>query len=416
MRKVWIIAWNNLYIILQSKQSWLLLIGIPILVIYLVGIGAQGFAQSVTPLIRLDVLDLDDSAASKSMIVALREANPAFLLCPMDQDASDRCALAGEELSPKLVRERLERQVTSALITIPEGFDLALESGGKTTITFQPGVGLVAPEIVFWSLQNAVTRVGGPFVAARLSTQLAAEQGIRTDEEFYAKRLAEAQYSWSLPPVRVKATMAGLNEKMIYGAQLLKNGFKVSAPNIAVMFVMISLLGMAQSLVEERMIGVLRRTGMMPVNRAQLLGGKLLAIFLLGWLQFAVLLTFGEWLGVGLSGAPIATMIVVSAYVLAVTALALTCAALVNTPGQASALTIAIWLVLVPLGGAWWPLLFVPPWMRTLGHLSPVAWCLDALNSLVFFHGTWKDVLIPSITLILFAGVFFAIGLRRLRY
>ena len=61
---------------------------------------------------------------------------------------------------------------------------------------------------------------------------------------------------------------------------------------------------------------------------------------------------------------------------------------------------------------AWWPLILVPPWMRTLGHLSPVAWCLDALNAVIFHQGTWSDVLLPSGVLTLFAGVCFVFGAK----
>ncbi len=324
-------------------------------------------------------------------------------------------SLGGNRLSPEQAREYLAQEDTSAIITIPKGFAAALERGDSTTITFQPGATVVAPEIVFWAVQNKATRMGAALLAAKLSTQLAAANGIEVGSEFYAARLAEAQASWRQNAIQVKAILTAPNEKLIFGAQLLENGFKLSTPSITVMFVMISVLGMAQSLAEERMAGILRRVRMAPVHRAQLLGGKLLAIFLLGWLQFAVLTLFGECLGVGLGNAPLATLVVSSAYVLAVTALALTCAALTNSPSQASALATAVWVVLVPLGGAWWPLLLVPPWMRTLGHLSPVAWCLDALNALVFYSGNWRDVLFPSAMLMLFAAAFFALGVSRLR-
>ena len=390
--------------------------------------GVQGFAQSATPVIRIDVLDRDNSAASKSFVAALAETNDAFVLCPGNlakvaepsQGFSDACQLAGAALSPELAQERLAKEVTSALITIPDGFAAALEKGDpslRTILTFQPGAALAAPEIVFGATQQVATRMGAPIVAARLSTQLANARGVETGPEFYAARLAEAQASWGPPPpIRVNATVTNPNEKLIFGAQLSKNGFKMSAPSIAVMFVMISILGMTASLAEERMAGILRRVGMMPVRKSQLLGGKLLATFLLGWVQFAVLVVFGEWLGVGLGSALLATLVVASAYVLAVTAMALALATLTRSPSQASAIATVAWVVLVPLGGAWWPLILVPPWMRTLGHLSPVAWCLDALNALIFYHGTWADVLLPSSVLVLFAAAFFIFGMRRLDY
>jgi len=417
MRKVWIIAWNDLRITLQGMQAWLLLVGIPVLTIYLVGMGAQGLAQAFQPTIRVDVLDRDNSAASGVFVAALADTNDAFILCPADDDPANACLLAGAALSPELAQERLANEVTSALITIPEGFAAAFETGDKTILTFQPGAALAAPAIAFGAMQNVATRMGGPIVAARLSTQLAQAHGVEANPEFYVARLAEAQASWGPPPpIQVKAALTAPNEKLFFGAQLLNNGFKLSTPSIAVIFVMISILGMTQSLAEERMQGILRRIGMMPVHKAQWLGGKLLATFLLGWFQFAVLVIFGEWFGVGLGSAPVATMAVASAYVLAITAMALALAALARTPNQASAMATVAWVALAPLGGAWWPLVLVPPWMRLLGHLSPVAWCLDALNAIVFYNGTWMDVLLPSSVLLLFAIACFVFGVKRLDY
>ena len=335
-------------------------------------------------------------------------------------------------MSPELAQERLASDVTSAIITISEGFAAAFERGDEAPLVFEAGMALAAPDIAFGAVQNVVTRMGGPIVAARMSTQMAESLGIEAGPEFYAARLAEAEASWgpvlsdvlSLskgpvegpPPIRVVAEVTGPNEKLILGAQLLENGFRLSAPSITVMFVMISILGLTQSLAEERMMGILRRVGMMPVHKAQLLGGKLLATFLLGLFQFAVLLTFGELLGVELGSAAVATMAVASAYVLAVTAMALALAALARTANQASALATLAWVVLVPLGGGWWPLILVPAWMRTLGHLSPVAWCLDGLNALVFYQGTWVDVLQPVGALLLFAVAFFVVGVKKLDY
>jgi ABC-type multidrug transport system permease subunit len=239
---------------------------------------------------------------------------------------------------------------------------------------------------------------------------------VETGPEFYAARRADAEASWQRPPVQIVTELSRPNQGQIMGAQLMDNGFKASTPGIAAMFVMISVLGMAQSLAEERMLGVLQRVGTMPVSKAQLLGGKLLATYVMGVLQFGVLLAFGYWLGVGFGGVPWAVALVAMAYVLAVTALALALATLARSPNHASTLATLAWMVLVPLGGGWWPLTFVPAWMRVVGHFSPVAWCLDALDALIFYHGTFVDVLRPVGVLLLFAVVFFVWGVKNLDY
>jgi len=204
-----------------------------------------------------------------------------------------------------------------------------------------------------------------------------------------------------------------LNDKQVVGVQVLENGFRLSTPSITVMFVMVSILGMTQALAEERMLGILQRLGMMPVSKAQLLGGKLLSVYVMGLFQFAILFAFGELLGVDFGRSPLAVALVAGSYVLAITALALSLAALVRTPQQATGIATLAYTVLAPLGGAWWPLSFVPVWMQTLGHISPIAWCLDAFNALIFHQGTLPDVLESVGVLLLFAVVFFVFGVKK---
>jgi ABC-2 type transport system permease protein len=417
MRNLWVVAWNDLQMTFQNKRSWFYLLAVPALVIYLAGLGAQGVARIVMPSIRIDVLDRDRSAASRALVTALAEANEALILCPADDDPADACGLAGASLSPQLAQERLANEVTFAIITIPEGFAAALEQGREVTLDFQSGAASAASEIAFRALQNATSEMDGPFIAARLSTQLAESLDIETGPEFYAARLAAAVASWGPPPpVQVTTELTQPNEPLIVEAQLLENGFKLSTPSITAMFVMISILGMTQSLAEERWMGILRRLGMMPVSKAQWLGGKLLSTCLLGLVQFAALLAFGRLLGVDFGSAPLATMLLASAYVLAVTAMALALVALTHTANQASAMATIAWAVLVPLGGGWWPLIFAPRGMQKLGHVSPVAWCLDGLNALVFYQGTFADVLQPVAALLVFAGVFLVFGVKQLDY
>jgi ABC-type Na+ efflux pump permease subunit len=417
MRKVWVVARNDLQITLQNKQVWLLLLVLPALVIYLTGLGAQGLAQRVLPSIPVDVLDQDRSPASKALITALAQANTTLLICPSNDEPEDVCGLAGASLSTALARERLANEITFATITIPGGFARALERGDEATLLFQSNAALAAPEIAYRALQNVVTEMGGPFVAARLSVQMAESLGVETGPEFYQARLAEAEAFWGPPPpVQVTTELSQPNERLIVGAQVLENGFKLSVPAITAMFAMISILGMSQSLAEERMMGILRRIGMMPIGRAQWLAGKTLSTCLLGLLQFAVLLAFGQMLGVRFGDAPLAVGLVAIAYVLAVTAMALALAALTHTPYQASAMATFAWTILIPLGGGWWPLAFVPSWMQTLGHLSPVAWYLDAFHALVFYQGTVVDVLLPVAVLLALAVVLFIFGAKKLAF
>jgi ABC-2 type transport system permease protein len=417
MQKVWVVARNDLQMTLRDRKNWLLLAALPVLIIYLAGVGAQEVAQLVPATICVDVLDEDNSAPSQALAAAMADTNTTLLICPARDDTDDACGLGGALLSPSLARQRLLDDTTLATLVIPEGFATALGEGEDVSLVLQTKGASAASEIVFGALESASADVGGPVVAARLSTAMAESLDIEAGPAFYADRRAEAEATWGRTPlVRITAASHRRSEALIMGTQVLENGFKLSTPSIVVMFVMVSILGMTQSLAEERLTGVLPRMGMMPVSKAQWLGGKLLSTYLLGCLQWATLLLFGTLLGVHLARTPLAALIVGSSYVLAVTAMALALGTLAGTPQQATSLATAAYILLAPLGGAWWPLAFVPPWLRTLGHLSPIAWCLDGLNALIFYGGTLGDVLEPTIALLLFATVLFLIGVRGFDY
>jgi ABC-2 type transport system permease protein len=154
----------------------------------------------------------------------------------------------------------------------------------------------------------------------------------------------------------------------------------------------------------------------LPISRAQILGGKLLARFLTGMLEYGIILGFGLVLGVRYGNDPLAIVLLAAAFTLAVTALTLALTSLMRNESQARGIGLFLTLTLTPLGGAWWPLDIVPEFMRTVGHISPVAWVMDGFTSVVFNGGSLGTVLVPLAVLLGMAVVFFAIGVSRFKF
>lgn len=59
------------------------------------------------------------------------------------------------------------------------------------------------------------------------------------------------------------------------------------------------------------------------------------------------------------------------------------------------------------LGGCMWPLSIVPPFMRTLGHLTPHAWAVDAWTALVDDGASFAGI---ALELTVLAATTFALG------
>ena len=90
------------------------------------------------------------------------------------------------------------------------------------------------------------------------------------------------------------------------------------------------------------------------------------------------------------------TVSVVLLFGLAATGAAMVMGSVLQNASQASAMGVFLGLVLAALGGCMVPLEIFPPLMRTIAHLLPHAWALDALTDSITTGAGPGDVL-PSL-------------------
>ncbi|MBE0688501.1 MAG: ABC transporter permease, partial [Anaerolineae bacterium] len=266
-------------------------------------------------------------------------------------------------------------------------------------------------------VQATVQRFGAAIVASQVGTEVAAgAPGLTLDDaeraQFAADIRERAQRILSEQPPVVNAVTGSAQQSADSPST---GGFSQSVPGIASMYVMFAVFPAAVALMTERKQGTLQRMITLPLTRVQLLGGKLLARFLLGMIQYAIVFIFGYFLGVRYGSDPIALGLTMVVFTLCITALTLALSTLLKNENQAGAITLLLTLTLAPLGGAWWPLEIVPEWMRTLGHISPVAWAMDSYSSLINYAGTLADVLPYIGVLAAMAVIFFLFGIVRFR-
>ncbi len=423
MREILVIALNDLRLYLQDRSNLIFLTVMPMIFVFVIGSVFMG-GSGEGPSVRMDVVDEDGSAASAALIDALAGANPQVIVCPAAmasaEEGQNPCALEeGTTLTPELAQDRLVENVTFATLTIPAGYETALQSGEAVELVFRADPTLSAPQIARQAVQGVLTRVGGAAVAARLSTEAAEQLNIVNDnnrQDFYAARLAEAEAAWGPPAPIAIITEAAQPTETETSSSASYSGFGQSATGMAAMYAMINVVGLAATLVQERQDGTLPRLIVMPVTRLQILGGKILRGYGLGLIQFAILLGFGALLGVNFGRDIPAVILITLVYVLTVAAMAIFMATVARTPEQASGFGLLVSMTLAPLGGAWWPLEIVPQFMQVIGHISPIAWCMDAFNTILYDGGGIPEIIVPVLVLLGFAVVFFALGIARFRY
>jgi ABC-2 type transport system permease protein len=419
MRATIDIALNELRILFIDRSIWVNLVVIPIILSVAIGFanGAGSSGSSEGPRLRVDVFDNDDSTVSQQFLEDVRSANPRIVLCPVDNDEDDVCGFGDASFTPELAQQRLEDEVSLALIEIPAGFAESVNAGQPIAIIYRSNEDATAPSYILQAVQAAAQRVGGVQAAITVANDVSADLPFLQFEDD-AERAAfeetvrqEAQTLWASNPIQVEFVQASVETNQTGG-----EGFQQSIPGMASMYVLFAVLPATAAFIRERKMWTLQRLVTMPISRAQILGGKLLARFTLGMIQFAVLFGFGLLLGVRYGGEPVALIVLMIAYTLCVTALALALTTLLKNENQAAGITLFLALTLAPLGGAWWPLDIVPNWMRGIGHLSPVAWVMDGFRSLIFFDGNLGAVIVPILVLLAMTAGFFAFGVARFKF
>lgn len=417
MRKILQIVRNDLRLFFLSRENLISLLFVPVVMTLVVGI-FSGNAASESPEMLVDVIDRDGSPLSAQLLEALREANSSLILCPLDNDTAGRCELDGAgEIGPEQARGRLEERVTEAAIVIPPGFETGVRSFEPVQVTLYTLEDIGVPEAAEQALNAALQRVNGAAAAARTGAALVSQNGLLPDEDSrsaFAKQVYDrASQIWAEEPVTVNFEYAGDPPS---GGPDLQSGLGQSVPGMGAMFVMFTVFGGMTALAEERAQWTLQRLATAPLSRAQLLGGKILARFVLGALQFMVVFAVGIAAGIQLGRDPLALMLVAFAYTLSITALSFALGTWIKNEAQAGGFSLLLSLVLAPLGGAWWPLEIVPRAMQIVGHISPVAWAMDAFNALIFNQARLPDVVLPIAVLLGITAVAFAWAIARFRY
>jgi ABC-2 type transport system permease protein len=418
MQTIFTIALNDLTIFFRARGNLIGLIVLPLAITVAVGWANSG--RSGPSVLRVDIIDLDQSAQATALLTQLRAINPALRLCPMDNNADDLCRLDGAPLTEPLALERVRNEWVDGLLIIPNGYGAAIAQSQPMQLPYYSTDDPALPGPVRQAVESVLQQVNGATVAARVGARflgilaplLTLDAVIPGDQAVEQAIYQRAEHILTTRPPAVRYETTKADTPQMSGIQ---NGFGQSIPGMGTLYVIFTVLAGTSNLLRERQQWTLQRLAALPLTKAQILGGKILGYFTLGMIQYGVVFAVGLVIGLDFGNDLLAMVLVMAAFALCMTALALLLATLVTSEGQANGLRNLLALTLAPLGGAWWPLEIVPEFMQQIGHLSPVAWAMDGFHDLIFNQGTLVDVMPEIGVLLAIALVLFGIGVRRFR-
>ncbi|HEY0644264.1 MAG TPA: ABC transporter permease, partial [Nocardioides sp.] len=169
--------------------------------------------------------------------------------------------------------------------------------------------------------------------------------------------------------------------------------FDVGASGQLLLFVFLTSLSGASTLIQARRLGVVARAMAGPVTAGQVVAGETLgrwaiALFQGGYIMLAARLLFGvDW------GTVWVSLLVVVAFSLVAAGAAILLGTLLGNEGAASGAGVGLGLVLAALGGSMLPLELFPDTIRAFSDLTPHAWAYEAFAEIQRRDGGLVDVL-----------------------
>ncbi len=149
----------------------------------------------------------------------------------------------------------------------------------------------------------------------------------------------------------------------------------------------------AMAMLTDRASGIWLRLSAAPIGGWEIPLARLLSTSLISGVILAVVFAFGLLcFGISVSGswAGLVLMCVVSSIMAA--AFGLFVASLGRNEQQSRGLSVFGVLVLVMLGGAWFPTFLMPSWMQTMSQRIPVRWAVDGFDAV-----TWRGLGLSAI-------------------
>ena len=403
IRKLLLVALKDFRLIFRDRSALVLMLLAPFLLT--IGMGAVTGRFSGTSSnsgiedIPVVLVNQDDGALGSALVDLFTSADLDALVNP--QELND----------PAAARKLVDDDESAAVIFIPAGFTASIIPAPGQSSTSD------AVRIEFYANPTRPTSAGilkaildqflGQVEVGRIAGVVTVSQLLEIGYIDPAQAAAVgAQAGEELALSSGTASSIKLNTSTKGGGQMEFDILAYMAPGMALMFLMFTVTYGARSLLVENRQGTLARMLISPTTITQVLGGKVLGIFLTAVAQLAILiggtsllfrLQWGDTLGV---------VALVLAAAFAATGWGMIIAAVLKTPGQIATAGSAVMLLFGLLGGSFFDITMLPKWVQTISKVSPNAWGTEGFLRLAR-GGSIGSVLTQVAALLIMGAVLF---------
>jgi ABC-2 type transport system permease protein len=392
VRHVWYICTKDLLENRRDRLAALFTLVLPVIFTVVLGLV---FGQAEGAGLPLALADSDGSPVAQQLAERLSESS---LLDVKIMDAAE-------------VDKAVQEERAAAGLVIPEGFGAAVTAGEPATLAFVRTQTSTGAQSIGQAIRDAMSKLNTGMLAARTAAeQVALATGATMDESLLASARSLADAQLDDPAVLVQTVDSGGS------GETIANGFDQSSSGSLVNWVLFSLLGVAATMVLERRQGLLRRLSVAGVRARQIVGGKMMAMVIITFLQQLLLVLVGQLaFGVDYFNSPLALVVVMISLSLLASAFGLLISNIFRSEQAVIATTVISAQLLAAMGGAWFPLEVTGASFSQVAHVLPSAWVMDSLHGIILKDWGIGGVLYPMGIVWIWIIALFALGVWRYR-
>ncbi|HWA88296.1 MAG TPA: ABC transporter permease [Opitutus sp.] len=414
----------------RNRGAFVLSIVVPILVIYIVGlVFGLGHNDSGPSGIPLAVVNQSDNPAALTLVDALRaEKTFRVITTTTNPDKSTR-PLTAADLRP-LIHDR----VFSYALVIPAdlvradrfGIHLEILSDPRNDIENQIVNGMLqrtiftsVPQLLGQSLQARAKNFIGADRLRDFNHALAGSiaRNFGGDAAEIERKIATGSFlpgavstpSTLDPQPSTKQSADGdflsrlvsIDREQVVGKDVKSPTATRVVGGYAVMFLLFALSNAAAAFADERNAGLFQRLLSSPASRGQLLWSRFIYGVLFGLIQLFALFLAGHFLyGVDVFGHFGGLLLVCASVAAACTGFGMVIAAITRSAEAARSLATLLTIGMSAVGGAWFPVSFMPEFMQRIAHFTIVYWAIEGFGA-VLWAGNELSQTLPIVGILL---------------
>lgn len=405
MKTLWYIAKKDLLQVIKDRSALILMLVVPLVLISVVGFAFGNLFGDGSSQLKIKVALSNHDAGIGSTISRALKVNTKTLLITVNEYPDSAQVTA---------KVAAANDAADVGIVIPEGASQDVLDAGQPTGTARnliqfytlPNTANASVTVVRDIVNNIVQTQRIAMASARQVHMVCSQPG----NTCAPKTIDDAAISSAVVKASQASDQAIVPQTV---GQATKVGpFDQVVPGYAVFFSLFGLNAVAATILQEQEDGTFRRLLIAPIQKYALLGGKLLAQFLLTLAQLTVLFAVGYFVFKMHIGSWPTVILLLIATSFAATGLGILLVSLIKTRRQINPVVSLVTLITSAIGGAWWPLFTEPTWMQQLAKVGITAWAMEGLNGTMIFGKSFSAVLPDILGLLIYGAICFILALR----